>query len=122
MIFYSLKGPNYRLEIHDHKLKLVSRTWWAIFASRHETTEWKLDEINHFQITVPKFLWGKLEWSTVDGKKGSFRFTTNSTIMEKIEKYMNKLIIKNLQHKNDNLKHLNPSKNNPSTEVTELAA
>ncbi len=122
MIFYSLKGPNYKLEIHDHKLKLVRRVWWALFASKNEVTEWKLEEINHFQITVPKFIWGKLEWATNDGKKGSFRFTTNSVIMEKIEKYMNKLIQKNIQQHHDKIKILVPKRKSKTSRRKEIAA
>jgi hypothetical protein len=122
MIFYSLKGPNYKLEIHDHKLKLVRRVWWALFASKNEITEWKLEEINHFQITVPKFIWGKLEWATNDGKKGSFRFTTNSVIMQKIEKYMNKLIQKNLQHQHSNLIFIESKKKHKTSPRKEIAA
>lgn len=99
MIFYSLKGPNYKLEIHDDKIKLIRRAWWIMFSPKNEVLEWKLSELSHFQIIVPKFVWGKLEWASFDGKKSSFRFSTNSVMMDKIEKYMHKLIIKNFQQR-----------------------
>lgn len=99
MIFYTLQGPNYKLEIHDDKLKLTKKAWWVPFSSKDEILEWKLQELSQFQIASPKFIWGKLEWSTFDGKKCSFRFTTNSMMMDKIEKYVHKLIIKNFQRR-----------------------
>ena len=97
MIFYTLQRPKSKLEIHHDKLKLVNGFCWNLFSSKKDQTEWKLSELSHFQITVPKFIWGKLEWSTSDGRKETFRFTTNSVMMNKIEKYMQKVIIKNYE-------------------------
>lgn len=98
MIFYTLQGPKYKLEIHDDKLKLTKKSWWALFG-KNEAIEWNIQELSQFQISSPKFIWGKLEWATFDGKKCSFRFTTNSVMMGKIEKYVHKLIIKNFQRR-----------------------
>jgi hypothetical protein len=103
MIFYTLQGPKSKLEIHHDKLKLTNRAFWNIFSSKKNQTEWKLSELSHFKITVPKFIWGKLEWSTSDGNKESFRFTTNSEMMKKIEKYMQKVIIKNYEFRESGL-------------------
>lgn len=103
LIFYTLQGPNYKLEIHDDKLKLIKRSWWSLFSSKNDIIEWQLSELSQFQITVPKFIWGKLDLATFDGKKNSFRFSTNSIMMEKIEKYVHKLIIKNHQRRQDTL-------------------
>ena len=122
MIFYSLSGPTYKLEIHDHKLKLIKRTWAALFAAKNETLEWKLDEMEHFKISVPKFIWGKLEWATTDGKKGSFRFSTNSVMMEKIEKYMNKLIVKNMLKKQAKIIPLETKKHKKKNKTEKYAA
>jgi hypothetical protein len=101
LIFYTLQGPKYKLEIHDDKIKLIKRSWWSFLSSKGDIIEWQLNDLSQFQITVPKFIWGKLELATFDGKKNSFRFSTNSIMMEKIEKYIHKLIIKNHQRRQD---------------------
>lgn len=110
MIFYTLKGPKYNLEIHDDKIKLVKRTWWRLLSSKNELLEWKLDELSQFQIASPKFIWGKLEWANYGGNTSSFRFSTNTVMMDKIEKYMHKLILKNFQRSQE------------STALTQIAA
>jgi hypothetical protein len=99
VIFYTLQGPGFQLEIHDDRLKLIRKSWARILAPKAEVTDWKLAELEHFTIATPKFLWGRIEWSTFDGSKGSFRFTTNAQMMGKIERYLNKLIIKNLNRR-----------------------
>lgn len=99
MIFYTLQGPKYNLEIHEDKIKLVTKTWWRMFSPRTEILEWKLDELSHFQIASSKFVWGKLEWANFNGNKSSFRFSTNAVMMDKIEKYVHKLILKNFQRR-----------------------
>ena len=99
MIFYTLQGPKYKLEIHNDKIKLIKKAWWSFFTSKNEILEWKLDELSQFQIAVPKFIWGKLEWASFDGNKTSFRFSTNAVMMNKIEKYVHRLILKNVQRR-----------------------
>lgn len=99
MIFYTLQGPKYKLEIHDDKIKLIKRTWWGFLSSNKEISEWKLDELALFQIAEPKFIWGKLEWASFNGNKTSFRFSTNAVMMDKIEKYVQRLILKNVQRR-----------------------
>jgi hypothetical protein len=99
LIFYTLQGPKYKLEIHDDKIKLTKKAWWSIFSSKNEILEWKLDELSQFQIAVPKFIWGKLEWASFNGNKTSFRFSTNAVMMDKIEKYVHRLILKNVQRR-----------------------
>lgn len=99
MIFYTLTGPKYKLEIHDDKIKLIKRVWWSAFSKQDRVTEFKLSELTQFQISIPKLIWGKLEWATQDGNKCSFRFSTNSVMMTKIEKYMHKLIMKNIERR-----------------------
>lgn len=97
MIFYTLQGPKYRLEIHDDKIKLIRKGFWGLFSNGQSHMEWRLDELAQFQISAPKFIWGKLEWSTFDGTKNSFKFTTNAAMVAKIERYMHKLVLKNYQ-------------------------
>ncbi len=116
LIFYSLKGPKYKLEIHDDKLKLIKRAWWVPFASKGEILEWKLSDLSQFQIATPKLVWGKLEWSNFDGKKASFRFSTNAIMMDKIEKYMHKLIIKNFQRRQMTIHNHGPIESSASYE------
>jgi len=101
LIFYTLQGPKYKLEIHHDKIKLVKRTWWSLFSPKNEILEWKLDELTQFQIAAPKMIWGKLEWSNFSGNTSSFRFSTNAEMMDKIEKYVHKLILKNFQRRQD---------------------
>ena len=97
MIFYTLKGPRNKLEIHDNKIKLVKSAWWSIFSPKDEMLEWDLNEIAKFQIVKTHFFWGKLEWANFEGQKCSFRFSTNLIMMDKIEKYIHKLILRNFQ-------------------------
>lgn len=99
MIFYTLKGPKNKLEIHHDKIKLVKSPWWRLFSPKDEKVEWELDEIAQFQIIKTHFFWGKLEWSNFKGQKCSFRFSTNMMMMDKIEKYVHKLILKNFQQR-----------------------
>jgi hypothetical protein len=75
LIFYKLKGPRNKLEIHHDKIKLVKSPWWSPFGPKDE----------------------KLEWANFEGQKCSFRFSTNMLMMDKIEKYVHKLILKNFQ-------------------------
>jgi hypothetical protein len=99
VIFYTLQGPTYHLEIHEDKIKLIPRGWSRLFTPKSENLEWKLQDLGQFQISVPKLVWGKLEWSTFDGRKGSYRFTTNAIMVSKIEKYLHKIIIKNFNRR-----------------------
>lgn len=103
MIFYTLQGPKYKLEIHDDKIKLIKKVWWSMFSSKNEVLEWRLDELSQFQIAVPKFIWGKLEWASFNGNKTSFRFSTNAVMMDKIEKYVHRLILKNVQRRQNTI-------------------
>lgn len=103
MIHYTLEGPKHRLEIHEDKIKLVTKPLWNLFKKKNEIKEWSLQELSQFQINITKFVWGKLEWSTFEGTTCSFRFSTNIVMMIKIERYMHKLIIKNLQRKQNAL-------------------
>ncbi len=100
MIFYTIQGPGYELEIHDDKIKLSKKTWLKQFSRKDAVKTWEIRSLEGFQITTPHyFLWGKIEWKTGDGSKGSFRFTTNPEMVKKIEKYMHKMILKNIHKK-----------------------
>ncbi len=99
MIFYTLQGPTHELEIYEDRIRLVKRPWTQLFSRREQVTEWKIGALAHFEISVPKFLFfsGKLQWSTFDGTSGAFRFTTNPTMVKKIETYLQKRVLKNHQ-------------------------
>ncbi len=99
MIFYTLKGPSYELEIYEDKIRLVKKPWIKIFSRKQETLDWPIKELSQFEITVPKFMMvsGKLEWHTFNGEVGQFRFTTTPAMVKKIETYIQKRVIKNHQ-------------------------
>jgi hypothetical protein len=101
VIFYTIQGPGHELEIHDDKLKLTKKTWLRQLSKKESVKVWELKSLSGFEISVPHFLfWGKIEWRSYDGSKGSFRFSTNPEMVKKIEKYMQKMILKNIQRKN----------------------
>ena len=102
MIFYTLKGPSNKLEIHDEKVQTFKKTWWALLTREPHTRSFQMSRLQSFQIAKPKFLlWGRIDWSTLDGEKGSFHYSTDSDMVKKIERYMQKKIEKNLQKKID---------------------
>ena len=99
MIFYTLKGPSYELEIYEDKIRIVKKPWVKIFSRKQETLDWPIKDLSQFEITVPKFMMvsGKLEWHTFGGDVGQFRFTTTPAMVKKIETYIQKRVIKNHQ-------------------------
>lgn len=98
MIFYTLRGPTHTLEIHDDKLHLHKKSWIKFLTKEPHKFSIEIDQLKNFEVSSPKFLfWGRLKWITNEGQRGSFRFTTNSTMMMKIERYMQKRIEKNQQ-------------------------
>ncbi len=103
MIFYTLQGPTHKLEIFEDKMKLSKKAWIKWMRRKDSVTAWPLEELSHFEVTIPKFgpISGKVEWTTFDNQHGSFRFTTHSAMMKKIELYMQKLILRNHQRKNN---------------------
>lgn len=101
MIFYTIQGPGHKLEIHDDKITLTKKSWLRTLSKKDSGRVWELKSLSGFEISVPHyFLWGKIEWRSYDGTKGSFRFSTNPEMVRKIEKYMQKMILKNIQKKN----------------------
>ena len=106
VIFYTLQGPKYNLEIHDDKIRLVRKGWSRVFTSSKDAiSEWRLTDLAQFQISRPKVIWGKLEWSTFDGQNGACSFSTNAVMVGKIERYLHKLIIKNLNRRQVGTSH-----------------
>lgn len=95
MIHYTVNGPKFKLQIHDDKICLERRIWSRLFTFKSREGTWNLEGLQKFNITSTNLLWGKLEWESFDGVKGSFWFSTNHEIVMKIEKYMHKKILKN---------------------------
>ncbi len=97
MIFYTLKGPSYELEIYEDKIKLIRKNWLSFFSKTPHTHTWQIAELSQFEIAVPKFMMisGKLQWQTFKGETGSFRFSTTPAMVKKIETYLQKRVIKN---------------------------
>lgn len=97
MIFYTIQGPKYRLEIHEDKITLIKKKWFPLWNSSPQSASWSIQELSHFEITVPKFflISGKIQWQTFNGEQGQFRFTTTPAMVKKIETYLQKRVIKN---------------------------
>lgn len=98
MIFYTLKGPSYELEIYQDKIRLKKKPWFGLF-SKEQQKDFEIKDLSQFQITVPKFLMisGKIEWQTFNGDVAHFRFSTTPAMVKKIETYLQKRVIKNHQ-------------------------
>ena len=114
MIFYTLQGPTSKLEIYNDKIQLIKKKWIQIFSKKDHMDTWSINDLSEFEITVPKFLIfsGKLEWTTFNGEKGTFRFTTNAVMTKKIETYLKKRILKNYQSRGKiNKTQINKSEN-----------
>lgn len=97
MIFYTLQGPGYKLEIHENKILLLKKSWLQVLTKNVPAEAWEIQELSRFEITVPKLFWGKLAWESFDGNNGTFRFTTTPAMVKKIESYLQKRILKNHQ-------------------------
>ena len=101
MIFYTIQGPGYELEIHDDKMKLSKKTWLKQLSRKDAIKTFELKSLSEFEMSTPHFfLWGKIAWKSEDGTTETFRFSTNPEMVKKIEKYMQKMIQKNIQRKN----------------------
>ena len=97
MIFYTLQGPSYKLEIHEDTIRLVKKSWFKALTKNSPVEAWEIQGLAKFEIAVPKLIWGKLAWESFDGNKGTFRFTTTPAMVKKIETYLQKRILKNHQ-------------------------
>jgi hypothetical protein len=100
MIFYTIQGPKYRMEIHDDKIRLVKKGIFSFFSKFDENSTYPLSELIHFEVTSSKFiLWGKIEFTMSTGEKKMVRFSTGQQMMNKIEKYIQKIVVKNCTRK-----------------------
>ncbi len=100
MIFYTIQGPSHVLEIHNDKIKLSKKSWLKHISKKDPITTWEVQTLTGFEISAPKrILWGKIEWRSLDGNKCAIHFSTNPEMVRRIEKYMQKMILKNIQRK-----------------------
>ena len=106
LIFYTIKGPTSKLEIYSDKIKLIKKRWLQLFTKKDQVDSWQINELSEFEIKVPKFFIfsGKIEWTTFNGQKGTFRFSTNAHMTKKIEVYLQKRIQKNYHRQGKNNK------------------
>lgn len=119
MIFYTLQGPGHNLEIHDEKICLTRKSFWSWLTLKKVVMSWNIDELSQFEMSSSRMLLlGKLEWKTFDGKSGACRFFTDPAMVKKIEKYLQKKILRNHQKLG---KHY-PLEEIPREEMNTLAA
>lgn len=102
MIFYTISGPTTRLIIRDDQLILKAHGPFAWFSSHRKPHTIALTEIKLFSIVKTFGFMGKVTIS--DGTK-TYEATFSSTykMVEMIEKYMQKRILKNTQKENSNV-------------------
>ena len=99
MIFYTIQGPKYCLEIHEDSIKLVPKKWFHFGEEKGPEQTWEIQKLSLFEMTRSKFMifTGQLKWETFEGTQGVFRFNTSPAMVKKIETYLQKRIIKNHQ-------------------------
>lgn len=96
MIFYTLQGPGQTLEIFEDKLRIHYNGIFSFMSKKPEWIEFQMSELSRFEISVPQYIFcGKLEWQTFSGEVGTFKFSTSARMVVKIEKYIQKKVIKN---------------------------
>ena len=73
---------------------------FSFFSKFDENSTYPLNELIHFEVTSSKFiLWGKIEFTMSTGEKKEVRFSTGQQMMNKIEKYIQKIVVKNCTRK-----------------------
>ena len=99
MLFYTIQGPGFNLEIHQDQLRLIKKNWGFTFSKSSGISSWDISDLSSFEISVPKFLFfsGKISWKTFSGETGHFKFSTSPVMVKKIETYLQKRVIKNHQ-------------------------
>lgn len=99
MIFYTIQGPKYNLEIHEDTIKLVPKKWFKFGDKNTPEMSWEIQKLSLFEMTRSKFMifTGELKWETFEGSQGIFSFNTSAAMVKKIETYLQKRIIKNHQ-------------------------
>lgn len=97
MIFYTIQGPKYCLEIHEDTIKLIPKKWFNLSENNVPEQIWEIQKLSLFEMTKSKFLifTGELKWETFEGSRGIFNFNTSPAMVKKIETYLQKRIIKN---------------------------
>ncbi len=99
VIFYTISGPTMSLEIRDDHLLIKSRGPLSWFLSKELECTMPLDQIRQFMVTRNYAVMGKI---TVSNGENTYSMTFSSPfkMVQMIEKYMQKRILKNIQTSN----------------------
>ncbi|MFY7992503.1 MAG: hypothetical protein ACOVP4_04345 [Bacteriovoracaceae bacterium] len=96
MIFYTIRGPASCLEIRDDQLILKSQGPFSVFKKKSSEAVIPLPQIRQFMVSRHLGVMGKIVFS--DGEQTySFTFSSSFKMVQMIEKYMQKRILKNIQ-------------------------
>ena len=104
MIFYTINGPTQCLEIRDDHMILKSRGALSWFTTKPVEMMMPLTEIRQFMVERSYGVMGKIVISNGD-KTHFMTFSSSYKMVQMIEKYMQKKIIKNIHNlqKKDNV-------------------
>jgi hypothetical protein len=102
LIFYTIQGLGFNLEVQQDQIRLVRKSWFFNFSKTTEVSKWEIKNLKNFEISSPKsFLFsGEITWETVDGESGHFNYSTSPLMVKKIATYIQKRILKNQQRQN----------------------
>lgn len=96
MIFYTISGPASYLEIRDDQLILKSQGPFSVFKKKTTEAVIPIQHIRQFMVSRQFGVMGKIVFS--DGEQTySFTFSSPFKMVQMIEKYMQKRILKNIQ-------------------------
>lgn len=96
MIFYTISGPAMKLEIRDDQLIIKSKSLLSWFNGKEAECTMPLDQIRQFMVTRTYGVMGKITISNGENSY-SLTFTSPYKMVQMIEKYMQKRILKNIQ-------------------------
>lgn len=96
MIFYTISGPAMKLEIRDDQLIIKSKSLFSWFNGKEAECTMPLDQIRQFMVTRTYGVMGKITISNGENSY-SLTFTSPYKMVQMIEKYMQKRILKNIQ-------------------------
>jgi len=96
VIFYTITGPASCLEIRDDQLILKSRGPFSLFKKSEVQATIPLASIRQFMVTRSLGVMGKIVFSNGD-QTYNFTFSSSFKMVQMIEKYMQKQILKNIK-------------------------
>lgn len=95
MIFYTISGPTTNLEIRDDQLIVKSKGPFSWLHKKESDVTIPLNQIRQFMVTR-NLLMGKIVISNGE-QTYQMSFTSPYKMVQMIEKYMQKRILKNIQ-------------------------